>query len=634
MPSPRSFPWSRALFALAVVVLVITAVLARGGGVCRSACSAGGCPSRTGSVASLGEDPASGAILVDLDDSATVADREEVARRIASAIAPFDWPSDAAGLGEVLSDEAELFRLLPPQSEIADVLAALRGHPGVEGAELERVWTIPETEFASATSAGSADGPAERPADGPDRFRPDDPYYRFQWHLDQIGMPEAWMRSRGAGIVVAVIDTGVAYRTEGRFMQAPDLARTRFVEGYDFVENDAYPDDEHGHGTHVAGTIAQSTHNALGVAGVAPDAAIMPLRVLDANGAGGWGAIAAAIRWAVDHGAHVINMSLGGGMPSRIVERAIEHAHARGVVVVAAAGNAARGTVEYPARYEHVIAVGAVRFDRTLSFYSSYGNGLDIVAPGGDTRVDQNGDGMPDGVLQNTLVGRNPRRFDYLAYQGTSMAAPHVAGVAALVMAHGVTDPDAVERVLRTTAVDLGDRHRYGSGLVQANAALRASSEGLGGARGLLAGFLALGVLCALRRRGELGVGVGRASLLAFVIAGGLGVFPWHLLGLGGLEPILAGGGPGVGLALGGRWGAALVLSALVPLGAVVLLLHVRRLHPFLVGLCLGTSAFLVIEAVWPTTSIALLPSVLAGPWLLANALLAAWLGRQVALRR
>ncbi|MCZ7687158.1 MAG: S8 family serine peptidase [Sandaracinaceae bacterium] len=120
-------------------------------------------------------------------------------------------------------------------------------------------------------------------------------------------------RNRGAGAVVAVIDTGVAYRSEGGFVQAPDLGQTRFVDGYDFVRNDPHPDDEHGHGTHVSGTVAQSTNNELGVAGVAPEAAIMPLKVLDASGRGGWGGIAAAIRYAADNGAHVINMSLGGG---------------------------------------------------------------------------------------------------------------------------------------------------------------------------------------------------------------------------------------------------------------------------------------------------------------------------------
>src|SRR5688500_7819088 len=156
-------------------------------------------------------------------------------------------------------------------------------------------------------------------------------------------MPEAWTLSRGRGTVVAIIDTGVLFRDHERARRAPDLAGTRFVEGYDFVSNDASPDDEHGHGTHVAGTVAQTTDNNLGVAGVAPDAAIMPIRVLDRHGPGNCGGIPAGIRWAADHGAHVINMSLGGGSPSRTVQNAIDYAHSKGVTVVAAAGNSGRG---------------------------------------------------------------------------------------------------------------------------------------------------------------------------------------------------------------------------------------------------------------------------------------------------
>ncbi|MBX3269353.1 MAG: S8 family serine peptidase [Sandaracinaceae bacterium] len=572
-------------------------------------------------------DPMTGAILVDLHDGASDADHERVAGLLARAIAPFAWPTDRSALGHELSDPANLFRLTAPWSEVADVLAALERDPAVEAVEVERSWSLPVSAWQAPLT-----GAAPRVSDDPGRFVPNDPYYGFQWHLDQIGMPEAWTRNRGEGVVVAVIDTGVAFRDEGGWMRAPDLADTRFVPGYDFVRNDPNPDDEHGHGTHVAGTIAQSTNNGVGVAGVAPEATIMPLKVLDANGSGGWGGIAAAIRYAADNGAHVINMSLGGGMSSRAVQRAIDHAHSRGVLVVAAAGNSARGRVEYPARHDHVVAVGAVRYDRDLSFYSNYGQGLDLVAPGGDLRVDQNGDGMPDGVLQNTMVAGDPQRFDYLAWQGTSMATPHVAGVAALIYSAGVRDPDTVEQMLKQSATDLGDAHRFGSGLVSANHALMLATQGTSSARGLAALGLALFFALALRRRASLGA-LASTSAWSVAIAGGLGILPWGLL------PVV-GAALGTGFSLGalgslatafGPWGAPFVLSVGPAFGAVALLLHVERLRPLLVGLCFGSAGFLVVEAVWPTMSIGVLPDVLVGPWLVVNGALAAGLGVLVA---
>ncbi len=573
-------------------------------------------------------DPATGAVLVDVVDGASDADLRTVADELRHAIAPFSWPSGRAALGRELEDDANLFRIQPPPSEVADVVRALRADPRVEVVEVERSWAIPESERSFAVSAR---GPA--PADAPDRFVPNDPYYGYQWHLDQIGMPEAWTRNRGAGAVVAVIDTGVAYRSEGRFTQAPDLANTHFTEGYDFVRNDPYPDDEHGHGTHVSGTIAQSTNNGVGVAGVAPEATIMPLKVLDASGRGGWGGIAAAIRYAADHGANVINMSLGGGMSSRAVQRAIDYAHEKGVLIVAAAGNSSRSKVDYPARHDHVVSVGAVRFDRTLTFYSSYGTGLDVVAPGGDLRVDQNQDGMPDGVVQNTLVGGDPSKFDYLAWQGTSMASPHVAGVGALLYAAGIHDPDTAERMLEQSADDLGDARRYGSGLVQANNALRLASQGTSAARAGMALGLCAFVMLWLRRREKLGVAPVAAGAFALLFAGGLGALPWHWIPTLGasVEPVMSLGALGNVASALGPYAGLLALSVLPAFAAVALGLHVRRLRSLLVGLCVGSAAFLLVEALWPTARVALLPTVLVGPWLVLNGLLALGLGWLVA---
>lgn len=315
-------------------------------------------------------------------------------------------------------------------------------------------------------------------------YVPNDTYYDFQWHFDNdtyggIGMEEAWDVTKGAGAVIAVVDTGVAYETytenhRNRFYQAPDLAGTSFVAGYDFVNNDSHPNDDEGHGTHVAGTIAQSTGNGLGVAGIAPDASIMPVKVLNAQGSGSYADIADGIVWATDHGADVINLSLGGPSGSNTLRNALQYAYDHGVTVVAAAGNDGHNGVSYPAAYdEYVIAVGATRFDETRATYSNYGSSLDIMAPGGDTSVDQNGDGYVDGVLQQTF-GNRTDDFGYYFYQGTSMASPHVAGVAALVIANGTaTTPDDVRSALEDTADTVGDATHYGHGLVNAYAALQ-----------------------------------------------------------------------------------------------------------------------------------------------------------------
>lgn len=310
---------------------------------------------------------------------------------------------------------------------------------------------------------------------------PNDPYYPLQWHLQNpvyggINMEAAWNVSTGLGVKVAVIDTGVAYENYGIYKKAPDLACTAFVPGYDFVNNDTHPNDDNNHGTHVTGTIAQCTNNNLGVAGVAFGASIMPVKVLDRNGSGTYAWVANGIIWATNNGAKVINLSLGGPAYSLTLEKAVKYAYDNGVTVVAAAGNDGTNVISYPAAHDaYVIAVGATRYDETKAYYSNYGASLDIVAPGGDTRVDQNGDGYGDGVLQQTFRRGKPGNFGYWFFQGTSMAAPHAAGVAALVIANGVTGPDNVRTALQTTAEDLGVPgwdDTYGWGLVNVVAAL------------------------------------------------------------------------------------------------------------------------------------------------------------------
>ena len=308
---------------------------------------------------------------------------------------------------------------------------------------------------------------------------PNDPFYLYQWNFQTtagIDVESAWDVAIGTGVTVAVVDTGIAYENYGGYAQAPDFANTNFVAGYDFVNNDEHPNDDEGHGTHVAGTIAESTDNTVGVAGIAYGASLMPVKVLDQNGSGYYSDVADGIRWAADHGAQVINLSLGGSSGATYLEEALAYASGKGAVIVAAAGNDGRSQLSYPAAYnQYVIAVGATRYDKTKSYYSNYGAGLDVVAPGGDTRVDQNGDGYVDGILQQTF-GANPTDFGYYFYQGTSMATPHVAAIAALVFSEGkATTIGAVRKAIESTTKDLGAAgwdNKFGWGLVNAGRAV------------------------------------------------------------------------------------------------------------------------------------------------------------------
>ncbi|MFT5682873.1 MAG: serine protease, partial [Myxococcota bacterium] len=243
------------------------------------------------------------------------------------------------------------------------------------------------------------------------------------------------------------------------------------TSGYDFVNNDSNAADDNGHGTHVAGTIAQATDNSSGVAGLAYDATIMPIKVLDSSGSGYVSDTVLGINYAVTNGADVINLSLGSTSYSSAEAAAVANAYSNGVFVAAATGNSGGSSVDYPAAYSGAVAVGATRYGNALASYSNKGSAVDLVAPGGDTSRDDNGDGYADGVLQETFSGST---WSYYFFQGTSMAAPHVAAAAAMLMAEGASNTDA-EAALIATATDLGSSgwdSSYGYGLIQPDAAL------------------------------------------------------------------------------------------------------------------------------------------------------------------
>jgi serine protease len=342
-------------------------------------------------------------------------------------------------------------------------------------------------------------------------------WQELQWNFadadNGVYAPEAWEnlirahRAGASGVTIAVLDTGVAYRNWGSFRKSPDFAGTRFVDPCDLVAGtikdgrctDPYPLDRDGHGTWVAGEIAEATDNHLGVTGLAYRAAIMPVRVLNAADWSYPSTVAEGVRYAVDHGANVINLSLSfylsmtaQQIPTLI--SAISYAHAHGVVVVAAAGNDGADQIAYPARDPDVISVGATTQDGCLAAYSDDGPQLDLVAPGGgddaalkEPVCDSNRN-LPN-VYQMTFANRDdPRTFSLPGnWYGTSMAAPEVSAAAAMVIASGVLGPhptpNAILRRLEQTATQpvppSGGRRNdvYGYGIVNIGAATRPTAE-------------------------------------------------------------------------------------------------------------------------------------------------------------
>ncbi|MBW6439373.1 S8 family peptidase [Actinoplanes hulinensis] len=282
-----------------------------------------------------------------------------------------------------------------------------------------------------------------------------DPYRAQQWDFTKIRTAEAWQRSTGSGATVAVIDSGVD-------AAHPDLA-ANVLPGYDAIANTAGTStDGNGHGTHVAGTIAAVTGNGVGVSGIAPDVRILPVKVLGANGSGNMSDTAEGIVWAADNGAQVINMSLGSTTKVSAVSNAITYARNKGVTVIAAAGNSRQegSPISYPAADDGVVAVAATDSADKVASYSNAGSYVDVAAPG-------------SGIMSTypTALGKQ-----YTSMNGTSMAAPHVAAVAALLKGYqGSLTPDQIETALEKSAADLGPAgfdNDFGNGRIDAAAAL------------------------------------------------------------------------------------------------------------------------------------------------------------------
>ncbi len=328
--------------------------------------------------------------------------------------------------GTILSslDELNVQVVQVPFGDVSEVIASISTCAGVRYAEPNYIAFIADT-------------------------IPSDPNWNLQYGLINIRAPGGWDYSTGStAVTIAILDSGVD-------LGHPDLV-SKIVPGYDFVNNDSTPQDDNGHGTHVAGIAAASANNGIGIVGVSWGAHIMPVKVLNAGGGGSFADVAAGIIWATDNGAQIINLSLGGASSSVVLQDAINYAYGKGVVLIAAAGNTGSGTILYPARYPNVIAVGAVDSSNVHAGFSNYGPELDVVAPGAS--------------IYSTVVG------GYGYKSGTSMAAPYVAGLAAILRGFPMGySPDGIAILMQSTALDLGtpgQDNLYGAGLIQMDSAI------------------------------------------------------------------------------------------------------------------------------------------------------------------
>ncbi|RNB89418.1 peptidase S8 [Brevibacillus nitrificans] len=281
---------------------------------------------------------------------------------------------------------------------------------------------------------------------------PNDPYYtEYQWNLSLIGMEQSWDVSEGSSdVIVAVVDTGVD-------MEHPEF-EGKLVEGYNVLDGSNKPQDDNGHGTHVSGVIAAKTNNKDGIAGMTWKSKLMPIKAIGADGSGSAVDIAQGIYWATDHGADVINLSVGNYTSSAALKEACKYAYDNNVVLVAASGNDASDQPSYPAAYDEVLSVAAVDHLKERADFSNFGDYVDVAAPGVD---------IPSTYIYS----------DYASLSGTSMACPHVAALAALVRSvHPDMKSHDVMELIRSSALDLGPPGHdqlYGFGMIDVNRTLR-----------------------------------------------------------------------------------------------------------------------------------------------------------------
>ncbi len=319
---------------------------------------------------------------------------------------------------------------------------------------------------------------------------PSDSFYVYQWNFRKfIHLEDAWEISRGGekSIIVAIIDTGCSYEeydipyyergkvSGSKYHIYSDYNPTSFVQGYDFVNDDSHPNDNMGHGTHISGTIAEATDNLIGLAGIAFNVKIMPVKVLDNTGSGYLSDIVDGIKYATDHGAKVINLSLGANQPAQMLEDAINYAYNNNVVIVAAAGNDGNLNVNYPAKYDGAIAVAAYDSTGSKASYSNAGTEIEIAGPGGN--YDEATQTPVGGVIwqqvflpynENSGAYANLDSVGYFGYVGTSQATAHVSALAALILSvnPGLTNKE-VRTIIDNTAQDIGSPGRdifYGYG--------------------------------------------------------------------------------------------------------------------------------------------------------------------------